>query len=84
MRYCTLLIVVSLFFTFASDAKAQFSVTGMVVDSSNSPISNANVYATEMDSTTIKGYDYTNEKGNFYFQLPERKPYLFKKRIRYL
>jgi len=78
-----------LFILFSAlPAYAQITIKGTVSDSLQSPISNVSIYATGLDSTGIKGFDYSNNNGAYSLQLELNQPHLlhissigFKKQI---
>lgn len=60
----------------AGVCRSQMIVKGTVTDSLQIPIPNVNIYATGPDSTSIKAFDYSNQRGEFSLELTLNQAYL--------
>lgn len=76
MKIVRTVFLSALLVAIAGQLFAQVKVKGTVVDSLDQPITNVNVYATGLDSTEIKAFDYTNKEGQFSLKLKLNRAYL--------
>ncbi|PAU93008.1 hypothetical protein CK503_13880 [Aliifodinibius salipaludis] len=76
MRIYIIILFGAFILSGAEICQAQIFVQGTITDSLGHPIPNVNIYATGLDSTSIKAFDYSNGKGEFSLELNLRKIYL--------
>jgi hypothetical protein len=76
MRSTNIIFWGFILFSAAVPCHAQLILQGTVQDSLNTPIPNVNVYATGLDSVSIKGATYTDANGAFNLSLKLHHRYL--------